>query len=388
MKRIVIGSSLFLLAAIGACANSASLGPESTAADAGPGATFEPTTEDASLDDATVEKLCVETECPAPYTTCPGVPGVCTTNLDKDPLHCGSCDNECPPWNSDINGSFFCTQGRCQLICDVGTNDCNGFVDDGCESNLRIDPNNCGACGVQCAAGDPCFEGQCGCAKGFAACNGECVRLATDVANCGACGHDCADEEAGEGPCGGAVPAHSEFNCKASTCGQHCAAGFGDCNTDFCGDGCETSLAYDEKNCGACGHECAPGQTCAGGKCLCDPVTDPGGTYCGGTGCTDLQTDPVNCGACGNDCKGLIPSTGGYAGPVTGSPACVLGRCTYECATGYGDCDNRIDNGCETDLMVDPRNCGGCGIQCDLASGQPCAGGQCLTKPCDAGVVH
>ncbi len=333
--------------------------------------------------------LCVATECPEPYTTCPGVPGVCSTNLDRDLFNCGACGNECPPFSYDINGSFFCMKGTCQLMCLENTGDCNGFIDDGCEAKLLIDPANCGTCGTKCAPGQPCFQGQCGCPKGYTSCDGECVRLSTDSANCGACGNSCSEDAAGVGACDGAAPPNSEINCRDAQCGQHCALGFADCNKDFCGDGCETRLGNDTQNCGACGHACSPGQVCAAGKCLCDPVTDPGGTYCGGTGCTDLQTDPNNCGACGNDCKGLIPPIGGYAGsPPTGSPACVLGRCTYECSAGYGNCDGHIDNGCEVDLMVDPRNCGACGNQCDLANGQPCAGGKCLTKPCDAGVVQ
>jgi hypothetical protein len=96
-----------------------------------------------------------------------------------------------------------------------------------------------------------------------------------------------------------------------------CAPFSGDCNKDPA-DGCETSLANDAKNCGACGNVC--------------------------------------------------PAGGGVAG------ACVAGKCTLDCAKGAGNCDGNAANGCEADLAGDAKNCGGCGVDC---GGQPCVQGAC-----------
>ena len=57
-------------------------------------------------------------------------------------------------------------------------------------------------------------------------------------------------------------------------------------------------------------------------------------------GCeTDLAHDPKNCGACGNQCA--IPN--GYAG-------CSARRCAVGgCLPGWSDCDGAWMNGCETE---------------------------------------
>lgn len=49
---------------------------------------------------------------------------------------------------------------------------------------------------------------------------------------------------------------------------------------------------------------------------------------------------------------------------------CSLGKC--ECASGYGECDKQVTDGCETKLDTD-GNCGGCGVSCMTAtSGKTC----------------
>lgn len=378
-------AALVLLAALGASCAEAPDRPivMGNDIDASPNQDFTSDGDDAAAPPATDAGMCNAYECPAPYATCAGVSGLCTTNLTNDFEHCGSCDNVCPTPARGLAASFLCSAGRCEMVCTEGNANCNGYVDDGCETSLNYDPENCGACGITCAPGQLCWQGGCGCPKGTTECNGECVRLATDGSNCGACGQVCNGSNAtgpDVWPCGeGVLVPGMDLGCQNSQCGQHCAAGYADCNSDKCGDGCETNTQDDSKNCGACGHECAPEQICVSGKCICDPGT----TRCGST-CTDLQSDPDNCGACGNVCPGLNE----HQNTARGEPICVLGQCSYQCAVGYADCDNRLENGCEVDLMTDPRHCGNCGTQCDLAGGQPCGAGQCLTKPCDAGPVH
>ncbi len=99
--------------------------------------------------------------------------------------------------------------------------------------------------------------------------------------------------------------------------GGTCAAFTGDCNGNA-GDGCETNLASDVKNCGACGTTC--------------------------------------------------PAGGGAAA------ACTAGVCGLGCEKGTGDCDKGAANGCEADLLGDPKNCGACGVDCGA---QPCVQGAC-----------
>src|SRR5262245_25797802 len=53
----------------------------------------------------------------------------------------------------------------------------------------------------------------------------------------------------------------------------------------------------------------------------------------------NTAVDTENCGACGVKCD----STHGEA-------ACVDGVCHIQCDPGYGDCNQRLGDGCETDL--------------------------------------
>jgi len=45
------------------------------------------------------------------------------------------------------------------------------------------------------------------------------------------------------------------------------------------------------------------------------------------------------------------------------------------CSKGHGDCDGKIENGCEVDLMKDNDNCGSCGNACSML--ETCALGSC-----------
>ena len=89
--------------------------------------------------------------------------------------------------------------------------------------------------------------------------------------------------------------------------------------------------------------------------------------------CFYVDVDPANCGACGRRCP--TPPDGATA-------ACNGGRCIIECAPGLADCDDDPRTGCETSTDADPNNCGGCGVKCDIAAGQPCIRGQCALAPC------
>jgi hypothetical protein len=51
------------------------------------------------------------------------------------------------------------------------------------------------------------------------------------------------------------------------------------------------------------------------------------------------------------------------------------------CPTGYGNCDNRVANGCETALTT-AQNCGACGNAC---GGAACVDGACSTEKLSCG---
>ena len=82
----------------------------------------------------------------------------CETNVRIDPEHCGGCSHKCPELAHAIRGcGDVCTIWRCE----TGFRDCNGVVGDGCEVNAMTDPRNCGHCGVSCKAGQKCRHGEC-----------------------------------------------------------------------------------------------------------------------------------------------------------------------------------------------------------------------------------
>jgi hypothetical protein len=319
---------------------------------------------------------CVETNCPAPWASC--TPGeLCTTDTSHDLDNCGGCNIQCPALQKSLHATPLCSKGACAFACAPLFANCNGDFADGCEVSVADDPKNCGGCGKQCGEGEICWRGACGCPNGMTVCDGtECKNLQTDQDSCGACDKKCQapDTSSPEWKCGpGVQPPQTEWGCSGGGCHLTCKGSFGDCNDDLCKDGCETSLDSDPLNCGACGHACDANQECVHGTCLCPPGT----VRCGDI-CVDTSVDPNNCGACGNGCPGASDSS------ANGGPTCSGGHCGYVCFPGFVDCNKNIVDGCEANLANDPKHCGGCGTKCDLAHGQPCVGGVCLTKPCDA----
>jgi len=171
---------------------------------------------------------------------------------------------------------------------------CNGI----CELTVT-DPNNCGACANACsfanAASGGCVNSQCqqgACNTGFANCdnnsaNGCGTNVTNDVNNCGACGNAC--------PGGFNNAAHTDAAaCTGGTCGLVCISGWADCDGQF-NNGCETNIATDMNNCGACGSVCGnlgPGYTCTNGACL-----GASGAIC------DFGTD-CQSGVCQDNCGG------------------------------------------------------------------------------------
>lgn len=160
-----------------------------------------------------------------------------------------------------------CSNDTCIGECERGYADCNGNKQvDGCEIDLYVDPDHCGACATACSGNNletrTCTSGTCdgACKPGFADCNGDkrtdgCeTNLDADPDHCGDCAVACS---------GNNIETRA---CSSGKCGGACAPGFADCNEDKQADGCETDIANDPKNCGGCGEVCPLGG-CAAGKC-------------------------------------------------------------------------------------------------------------------------
>lgn len=195
-------------------------------------------------------------------------------------------------------------------------------------------------------------------------CGGQCVDLNSDSANCGNCGNTC----------------NAMQFCKAGSC--HSV----DCPTGEtrCGDLC-VDLLSNAANCGGCGAPCASGQLCQMGNCVSSCAAP---LLSCSMACVDPANDPKNCGGCGVHC----------APDHVVAAACVNKGCSYaQCLDAYADCDGTPQNGCETEVDVDVRNCGGCGRRCtplhvaamlpdggldEGDGGQPARGATCSNGTC------
>ncbi len=80
----------------------------------------------------------------------------------------------------------------------------------------------------------------------------------------------------------------------------------------------------------------------------------PSGTLrCQGR-CLDVSSDILNCGECVRVCA--VPRA---------TARCTVGACAIAtCEPGFGDCNARAEDGCESNL-ASSANCGRCGITCD-----------------------
>jgi hypothetical protein len=304
----------------------------------------------------------------------------CERDLVDDPLHCGSCDNACDA----TNATPVCDDRVCRIDeCDEGFDDCNGAAFDGCEVELATDGLHCGVCRNSCVAsgGDAvCVAGDCevvDCDAGFGDCDGRydtgCeVPLVATLGHCGACFAECSFDNAFAA-------------CRFAECEfLACDTGWGDCNEDVEGDGCETNTDTSLGNCGVCGLVCdiaGANELCSDGICTfigCEEGRD--GCIDGPeNGCeTDLVTDSDHCGDCGTSCDLDFTLTG-----------CSDGGCeVLGCAEGYEDCEVGVD-GCDTNVITDPNNCGDCDVVCEADNATTaCNVGGCFIAGCTGGFTN
>ncbi len=349
----------------------------------------------------------------------------CETPLSDDPSNCGRCKAEC----GNAHGATACRDGACAPECATGFADCDGKPENGCETEVAASLTDCGACGAACAldhAGEKCEAGVCKvttCEAGYDNCDGDakngCEADLSRPASCGSCESKCSEN-------GG------KASCDAGKCSIQCDAGREDCKNGL-SDGCEADLNVSVLNCGTCGKVCPAGggtPACNDGKCGVSSCTAPyedcngDSQVSGGDGCeTNLSNDAKNCGGCGNACyypngagrcvnKGCViekcdagwADCGAAAGCETllgtttncracgetcsnahGTTSCSAAGCKPVCALGYGDCDGKPENGCETSLTT-TADCGSCGATCTKAHGSAsCATGTCEIASCAEG---
>ncbi|MEM7606038.1 MAG: hypothetical protein AAF411_11855 [Myxococcota bacterium] len=165
-----------------------------------------------------------------------------------------------------------------------------------------------------------------------------------------------------------------------------------------------TPVQSNPLNCGDCGVECDPTETCDDGRCRPASSCDRGQTDCGGDiGCTDTDTNNDACGNCSTRCEDGEVCTRGACTPSecedptpdrcndvcvdTNNDRANCGSCNTECGDGESCRDGacvagcggtvcRIDDGEQCiDTQNDPMNCGDCERACD--TGQACVAGRC-----------
>jgi hypothetical protein len=302
--------------------------------------------------------------------------GGCPSNMANsqcpvacDPgTHCDTASGTCiPDAMTDASaGDLAGMAGGCAPACGGLTPHCNasnhcvGCIVDGDCPNGEL-------CSVVSDSAASCVSGcndDSRCGAGRKCCNKSCVDPVTDAKNCGGCGTACA------------AP-HASGSCSAGKCvlaGQ-CDPGWGDCNNNPA-DGCEVNLHTDVSNCTACGMKCAiPNavNACADGcyEAACnfgfdDCNRDPK------DGCeTSVLADPANCGSCGAPCMSAPNATAACQ-----NGACILGACNQ----GFADCDGDPKDGCEANLVADPKNCGRCGAPCPMNLPN-CGNAKCTVAP-------
>jgi hypothetical protein len=102
----------------------------------------------------------VVTVCPAGRADCDANPtNGCEVDTRSSMQNCGGCGRLCHTNGHDATTAV-CSSGECRLTCEselFPERDCDGNPDNGCETSIWTDNQNCGGCGVRCT----CVDGVC-----------------------------------------------------------------------------------------------------------------------------------------------------------------------------------------------------------------------------------
>jgi hypothetical protein len=246
----------------------------------------------------------------------------CETILSDNAQACGSCGTVCV----NAHGTTSCAAGACVPICDADYADCDGDLNNGCETRIGSNPAHCGSCGLACDGSfQICTNGACEvsmCPQAQGDCDevaSDCeTDLTSDLDDCGFCDNACA-------------AANGTPSCVDGICGiAACQPAFADCDA-IAADGCEVNLATDVMHCGRCGETCTNGHgttRCSGGVCI--PTCSSGWDSCDRNslnGCETSLSTVTNCGSCGSACPNAMSGA---------TAVCSSGVCGYNCSNLSG----------------------------------------------------
>ena len=145
-----------------------------------------------------------------------------------------------------------------------------------------------------------------------------------------------------------------------------------ECTIDICLPESGCSYEASDGNCSD-GNACTTNDSCAEGECVGgEPPNCNDGNKCTDNTCEEA----VGCVTTNNQdsCNDFNNASG----------LCADGNCTFkDCDDGYANCDQAEVNGCETAILSDPSNCGGCGKACDF--GETCQNGSCTGETVSCG---
>ena len=124
---------------------------------------------------------CYVQSCNLGYSDCDfdGMNG-CEVKVDDDPKNCGGCGKVCAPNLVCKKGACTCPMcelafpnaaSLCEIVngqpkcifdrCNIGFENCDGDIANGCEVDVNNEPKNCGGCGKACMPGLLCRNGVC-----------------------------------------------------------------------------------------------------------------------------------------------------------------------------------------------------------------------------------
>lgn len=104
--------------------------------------------------------VCTAIECSGPQADCDGDGATCEATLGTLE-HCGGCNRRCGDRNARFaNADAACESNRCLAQCDLGFDDCDADIQNGCEASLDS-VSSCGMCGRVCSGSQECVGREC-----------------------------------------------------------------------------------------------------------------------------------------------------------------------------------------------------------------------------------